>query len=104
MWGLSLTRQHVVVVVVFLVVCCKLLVRIQALLQLVLSAGLLCHVRLLFLRLWARRLRLGSLEATISRSIRTCHTQTDAETNIETDVERTLLRVKVTNLYFYIKN
>lgn len=68
----SLTSQHVVVVVVvFLVVCRELAVRIQAPLQLLLSGGLLRHVGLLLLGLWAGRLRLRGLEATISRTCQT---------------------------------
>lgn len=51
----------------FHVVCCQLVVRLQALLQLLLSEGWWHHIVLLFFGLRARCVRLSSLEATAIR-------------------------------------
>lgn len=67
----TLTSQHVVVVAQFLLVLWQLFRRTEALFQLHLSDGLLCHICFLLPRLWAWRLRLRCLKATKSTVGRT---------------------------------
>lgn len=69
----SLTSQHVVIVVVLLVLCCQLVGRVQTFLMLLHPPASLCHIRIVLLRLRARRLWLRRLETTGSRD---GHTQT----------------------------